>query len=102
MTAKQVKEGRSEVEIQYKRVVREEGNPTAVKSMYEVFDRSDSLWRSLGNIPGSGLKLKYKFLRFDARAYFPVKKIKSSEPAGCECGNVLKGIKKPTECNILS
>ncbi|GAH08670.1 unnamed protein product, partial [marine sediment metagenome] len=91
MTAKQVKEGRSEVEIQYKRVVREEGNPTAVKSMYEVFDRSDSVWRGLGNIPVSGLKLKYKFLRFDARTSFPVKKINSREPAGCECGNVLKG-----------
>lgn len=102
MTAKQVKEGRSEVEIQYKRVVREEGNPTAVKSMYEVFNRSDSVWRGLGNIPGSGLKLKDKFSRFDARISFPVKKINSREPAGCECGNVLKGIKKPPECKLFA
>lgn len=92
----------SEVEIQYRRVVREEGNPTAVKLMYEVFDRSDSLWRGLGNISGSGLKLKKKFLKFDAKTYFPVKRIKSREPAGCECGSVLKGIKKPTECRLFS
>ena len=101
MIAKQVKEGRSEVEIQYKRVVREEGNPTAVKSIYEVFEKSDSTWRGLGNIPESGLKLKEKFLKFDAKSNFPVKEINSREPPGCECGNVLKGIKKPTECKLF-
>ena len=101
MIAKQVKEGRSKVEIQYKRVVREEGNPTAVKSIYEVFEKSDSTWRGLGNIPESGLKLKEKFLKFDAKSNFPVKEINSREPPGCECGNVLKGIKKPTECKLF-
>jgi hydrogenase expression/formation protein HypD len=99
---RQINKGISEVEIQYRRVVREEGNPTAVKLMYEVFDKSDSLWRGLGNIPGSGLKLKKKFLKFDAKTFFPVKRIKSREPAGCECGDVLKGIKKPAECRLFS
>jgi hydrogenase expression/formation protein HypD len=98
---RQINKGISEVEIQYRRVVREEGNPTAVKLMYEVFDKSDSLWRGLGNIPGSGLKLKKKFLKFDAKTYFPVKRFKSREPAGCECGDVLKGIKKPAECRLF-
>jgi len=98
----QIKEGISKVEIQYKRVVREEGNPTALKSIYDVFDKSDSVWRGLGNIPGSGLKLKKKFLKFDAKTFFPVKRIKSREPAGCECGSVLKGIKKPAECRLFS
>lgn len=98
----QINKGVSEVEIQYRRVVREEGNPTALKSIYEVFDKSDSVWRGLGNIPGSGLKLKKKFLEFDAKTYFPVKRYKSREPAGCECGDVLKGIKKPAECRLFS
>jgi hydrogenase expression/formation protein HypD len=99
---RQINKGISEVEIQYRRVVREEGNPTALKSIYEVFDKSDSVWRGLGNIPRSGLKLKKKFLKFDAKTYFPVKRIKSREPAGCQCGDVLKGIKKPTECRLFS
>ena len=98
----QIKEGISKVEIQYKRVVRKEGNPTALKSIYDVFDKSDSVWRGLGNIPGSGLKLKKKFLKFDAKTYFSVKRFKSREPAGCECGSVLKGIKKPAECRLFS
>ncbi|MBA7575912.1 Hydrogenase maturation factor HypD [subsurface metagenome] len=102
MITEQIRKGVSEVEIQYRQVVREEGNPTAVESIYEVFDKSDSLWRGLGNIPGSGLKLKEKYLKFDAKTFFPVKRIKSREPAGCECGNVLKGIKKPIECKLFS
>jgi len=102
MITEQIRKGVSEVEIQYRQVVREEGNPTAVESIYEVFDKSDSLWRGLGNIPGSGLKLKEKYLKFDAKINFPVKEINSREPAGCECGNVLKGIKKPIECKLFS
>ena len=99
---RQISKGISKVEIQYRRVVREEGNPAALKSIYEVFDKSDSAWRGLGNIPGSGLKLKKKFLKFDAKTYFPVKRLKSREPSGCECGDVLKGIKKPAECKLFS
>jgi hydrogenase expression/formation protein HypD len=102
MIIKQLKKSVSEVEIQYTRAVRKEGNPEAIKLMYEVFDRSDSIWRGLGNIPKSGLKLKNIFSKFDARTHFPVKEIKSFEPPGCQCGNVLKGIKKPFECSLFS
>jgi len=102
MILEQIKKETSEIEIQYKRVVKEEGNPAAVRLIYEIFDKSNSIWRGLGNISGSGLKLKDKFSKFDARIQFPVKKIKSAEPAGCECGNVLKGIKKPFECRLFS
>ncbi len=102
MIIEQLKRGKPEVEIQYRRVVREEGNPTALKSIYEVFEKTDSVWRGLGNIPGSGLKLKEKFLKFDTKTHFPVKEIKSVDPAGCQCGNVLKGIKKPFECRLFS
>ena len=102
MILEQIKKETPEIEIQYKRVVKEEGNPAAVKLIYEIFDKSDSTWRGLGNIPGSGLKLKKKFSGFDARIRFPVKITGSAEPAGCECGNVLKGIKKPFECRLFS
>ena len=102
LLAKQIKNGRPEVYIQYSRVVREEGNPTAVASIYDVFDISDSIWRGIGNIPGSGLRLKKKYLSFDAKLNFEVGEVKSKEPAGCQCGNVLKGIKKPFECKLFS
>jgi hydrogenase expression/formation protein HypD len=102
MITEQLAKDSIKVEIQYSQVVREEGNPTAVKSIYEVFEKSDSLWRGLGNIPGSGLELKEKYKQFDAKISFPVEDIDSREPAGCRCGDVLKGIIKPTECVLFS
>lgn len=102
MIIEQMKKGVSEVEIQYSQVVRPEGNPTAVKLIYEVFEKTDSLWRGLGKIPGSGLKLKKDYMRFDVIKHFPVKKIRSREPSGCRCGDVLKGIIKPNECKLFS
>jgi hydrogenase expression/formation protein HypD len=102
MIVDQIKKGRPEVEIQYSQVVRKEGNPTAVKSIYDVFEKADSLWRGIGNIPGSGLKLKGRFMTFDAMKNFPVKEINTREPKGCRCGDVLKGIIKPMECGLFS
>ncbi len=102
MILEQIRNETAEIEIQYRRVVKEEGNPAAVRLIYEIFDKSDSTWRGLGNISGSGLKLKDRFLKFDAGTQFPVKKIRSGEPVGCECGNVLKGIKRPFECRLFA
>jgi len=90
------------IEIEYKSVVREEGNTIAINQIHEVFEVEDSVWRGLGNIPGSGLKLKPDFSEFDAKLKFPIKKLISTEPKKCECGNVLKGIKKPDECKLFS
>lgn len=102
MIVNQIKKGTASVEIQYKRVVKKEGNPEAVKLIYEIFEKTDSFWRGLGNIPGSGLNLKDSFLKFDAKINFPVREIKSIEPPSCDCGSILKGIKKPFECNLFS
>jgi hydrogenase expression/formation protein HypD len=101
MILKQIKNKKSSVEIEYKRVVRPEGNPDAVKAIYEVFEIQDCQWRGLGMIAQSGLKIKDIFAGFDAKKIFPVKKISSKEPAGCKCGMVLKGILKPCECGLF-
>ncbi|MBN1299014.1 MAG: hydrogenase formation protein HypD, partial [Actinobacteria bacterium] len=95
---KQIKKCDFKVDIIYKSVVKPEGNPVAQKYIYEVFEPADSEWRGLGNIAGSGLVLKDHYRSFDAKSAFPVGNIISSEPEGCDCGNVLKGIKKPSEC----
>jgi len=102
MILEQIKEDKPRVQIQYKRVVRNEGNPVAVHEIYDVFEKADSSWRGLGSIPESGLNLKSKYLDFDAKKNFAIKKLISKEPAGCECGNILKGIKKPKDCKLFS
>jgi hydrogenase expression/formation protein HypD len=62
----------------------------------------DSIWRGLGNIVQSGLKIKEKYAYYDAKIKFPVGKINSREPANCRCGDILKGTKVPFECELFA
>ena len=98
---KQINEKKPLVEIQYKSAVKEEGNIHAVKEIYDVFEISSSDWRGIGHIDGSGLKLKERFRKFDAAINFPVDIGIVREPPGCDCGDILKGIKKPFECRLF-
>jgi len=63
------------IEIQYKRVVREEGNADAQKLIEEVFEVSDATWRGLGVIEGSGLKIREKYSEYDAEKKFNIKSL---------------------------
>lgn len=101
MLLRQISEGRAAVEIQYKSVVRPEGNQKAVELMYEYFEPCDSYWRGIGVIGNSGLRLKDKWKRRDAEAVFQINVPEIPEPKGCMCGLVLKGIKIPTECPLF-
>lgn len=98
MLLKQLAEGRAAVEIQYKSVVRPEGNQKAVELMYEYFEPCDSYWRGIGMIKNSGLRLKDKWKHRDAEVFFKIDVPEFPEPKGCMCGLVLKGIKIPSEC----
>lgn len=93
--------GKASVENQYKRVVREEGNPRAISVLHECFQASDASWRGLGTIPGSGLELQYALGHRDIRSRYELNAPEGEEPAGCSCGEVLKGVKLPTECRLF-
>jgi hydrogenase expression/formation protein HypD len=98
MAVKQLEERRAEVENQYARVVRAEGNPPARKAIEQVFEVIDRQWRGIGTIPMSGLGLRPAFSRFDADREFAVQHIVTREPEICIAGSVLQGIRKPREC----
>ncbi len=66
MLPEQIKKKESSVRIQYSRVAKYEGNPTALAFLERVFEPCDAEWRGLGIIPGSGLKLRSQYERFDA------------------------------------
>jgi len=100
MLLKQIKEKRAEVEIEYFRAVHPQGNRIAQELIDEVFEVSDVMWRGLGTIPKSGLRLKSKFSDFDAEKEFQPKTRKSKENPDCACGEVLRGVKKPTQCKL--
>ena len=102
MLIQQIVETKSpEVQIEYTRSVKEEGNKKALRLMREVFEITDSSWRGIGNIPASGLKIKEKFSSFDAEANIEVEVEKSKENKGCICGDILRGIKRPPDCKLF-
>lgn len=100
MLLKQIKEKRVEVEIEYFRAVHPQGNRIAQELIAEVFEVSDVMWRGLGTIPKSGLRLKRKFYDYDAEREFRPKVKRSKENPDCACGEVLRGAKKPTQCKL--
>ncbi|MFO7907934.1 MAG: hydrogenase formation protein HypD [Planctomycetota bacterium] len=98
MCARQLEEGRAEVENQYSRVVRPDGNPTAVTQVQKVFRTVGRKWRGMGEIANSGLALREDYARYDADRRFQLQSVEVEEPPECLAGNVLQGHKKPFEC----
>ncbi len=98
MLVRQLEAGSHEVENQYARSVRREGNVQAQALMEKVFEVADHKWRGIGMIPRSGLRLKGPYARFDAASALGVEGITSEEAAVCIAGLVLQGAKKPVEC----
>jgi len=101
MTVRQLEAGRAEVENQYSRVLDREGNRPAQKLVFSVFEIGDRKWRGIGSIPKSGYKLRWEFREHDAEKLFDVKEIDTREPAVCISGQILKGIKKPHDCQAF-
>jgi hydrogenase expression/formation protein HypD len=102
MLLRQLKEGRVEVENQYKRVVPWEGNRAALKAMAEVFDlRPYFEWRGMGFISQSALRLRDSYAEFDAEQRFQVPGIRVTDPKAAQCGEVLKGVLKPAQCKLF-
>jgi hydrogenase expression/formation protein HypD len=97
-TVQQLEAGRAEVENQYGRAVRPEGNPQSKKLIDDVFEVCDRKWRGVGLIPKSGYKLRYEYRDYDAERLFEVDTIETQESSLCISGQILKGLKKPHEC----
>lgn len=101
MLVRQVETGFQKVEIQYKRVVKPEGNTKALKMLNDVFNLRNDWWRGLGILENSGFILRHKYERFDAEKMLHVEVEETKEPGGCICGEILKGIKKPSDCKLF-
>jgi hydrogenase expression/formation protein HypD len=98
MALAQLESGRAEVENQYSRAVRREGNRPAQERIAEIFEAGPRTWRGIGEIPSSGLRLRESYRRFDALVRFPAVPGPAEEPSECIAGLVLQGLKKPHEC----
>jgi len=98
MLVRQLETGRCEVENQYARAVRLDGNAHALAAVRRVFRIVDRGWRGIGTIPASGLRLAGAFERFDAEARFEVHGLRAAEHPACVAGEILQGVKQPTDC----
>jgi len=95
---RQLESGRTEVENQYARAVRREGNIPARKVIEQVFEVTDRMWRGIGTIPNSGYRLRDAYRHYNAEARFDVAAVTAREPSVCIAGRVLQGLSKPHEC----
>lgn len=101
MLVRQREANRPAVEIQYSRAVTHEGNIKAQQMLDEVFTLRDDWWRGLGTLSLSGLSIRPAYAEFDAELKFSVSIEPTREDKGCICGEVLKGLKKPTDCKLF-
>jgi hydrogenase expression/formation protein HypD len=101
MTVEQLESGRAEVENQYVRAVRREGNQPAQDLIKKVFRVVPRKWRGIGEIPRSGLGLSEAYATFAAEQRFGVAEHLVAEPAECIAGLILQGLKKPHECSAF-
>jgi hydrogenase expression/formation protein HypD len=102
MLVRQLNAGRAEVENQFTRGVIHEGNRKAQALVAEVFELRRSFeWRGLGIVPYSGLRIKRQYAAYDAEVRFPLQQKPVNENKACECGAIIRGVKKPTDCKIF-
>jgi hydrogenase expression/formation protein HypD len=102
MLVRQINEGRCEIENQYVRAVVPGGNVKAQKEMDEVFElRENFEWRGLGLVPKSALRLRGSYAEFDAERRFDIHTMPAADNPACECGAILRGAKKPTDCKLF-
>jgi hydrogenase expression/formation protein HypD len=102
MLVRQLAEGRAEVENQYTRVVRQDGNPRALAAIDETMELRDQMeWRGLGLIARSGLRLRDAYAEFDAERKHTLPGRSVADPKACQCGQVLRGLIAPDECRVF-
>ena len=102
MLVRQVNEGRAEVENEFTRAVNRDGNLNAQALVSDIFELRPSFeWRGLGEVPYSALKIRPGFAAFDAERRFRLGYQPVADNKACECGAILRGVKKPTDCKIF-
>jgi len=102
MLVRQVNQGRAEVENEFTRAVTAHGNQAAQALVAQVFELRPSFeWRGLGEVPYSALKIRPAYAEFDAERRFGLDYRSVPDHKACECGAILRGVKKPTDCKIF-
>jgi hydrogenase expression/formation protein HypD len=84
----------------YRRAVATDGNVKAQEIMGDIFETVDVNWRGIGTIAKSGFKIRKKFASYDAETLFDMEVAETTVQKGCACGEILMGLKIPSECAL--
>ncbi len=101
----QINTGTITVDNAYSRFVKVSGNRKAQQLVAKYFEpHDDFLWRGIGRIPGSALKLRSTFAACDAEVQFAecCPAPTEEKPGNCLCGSILMGLAQPTECPLFA
>ena len=102
MLVRQINQGRHVVENQYIRAVTVDGNRKAQDFVAQVFETRETFeWRGLGQVPFSALRLREEFAAYDAEKIFAVETVPAKDNPACECGAILRGVKRPVDCKLF-
>ncbi len=102
MLVRQVNAGRAEVENEFTRAVTPQGNLAAQAVVAEVMELRQSFeWRGLGEVPYSALQLRPDYAAWDAERKFGLVYTPVPDHKQCECGAILRGVKRPTDCKLF-
>ncbi len=101
LLVQQIDTGRPQLENAYSRAVTAQGNPKARDIMDSVLEPADAVWRGIGTIPLSGMKIRSEYADFDAQNVFSIDIRTVPEPKGCACGEILTGAMIPPECPLF-
>ncbi len=102
MLIRQINTDRAEVENEFTRAVLPKGNLKAQRLVAEIFElRRIFEWRGLGLVPYSALKIKSRYASFDAEQRFQIPALSIADNKACECGAILRGVKRPQDCKIF-
>jgi hydrogenase expression/formation protein HypD len=101
MILEQIAQGQFSVAIQYNRGLKPQGNERARTIMADVFTTTSSQWRGMGWLDNSGLVPGAMYEKWDAWKKFTIPAFVSTEPDGCSCGAVIRGITSPVDCPLF-
>jgi hydrogenase expression/formation protein HypD len=96
-----LEQGIYDLDNQYKRVVKREGNKEAQSIIFEIFEIGEREWRGIGTIPSSGYQVREEYSAYDAMRKFSIESVDGKENPDCLAGQILKGLIKPNECPLF-
>lgn len=101
MILKQISNNAPDVENEYWRIVKPQGNKIARELMDEVFEPCSKEWRGLPVIPDASLKIRPEYSDYDACIKHDMD-VLQIEGCDCpQCGNILKGLSNPVDCDLF-